>query len=325
MDIRNKTALKQQAARLVETGRESPRKLVLTHYLVSAAATALLTVLNYYLEEMIGQTGGLDGMGLRSILTTVRSVAQFAVTVLLPFWDMGLVLISLRFARGEYADRNDLPQGFSRFFPILRFFLLEILIYGILAFAALYTASFLYMISPFSGNLMQAVEQVLMGQNTADMQAILEQIDPQTMEQAAIPVTVLFGVLFAALALPASYWLRMAQYLIMDERRSVGAFRAILTSIREMRGNVWALVKLDISFWWYYLLRVLFVLVGSLDLILSAMGVTLPMSSGAAYFLCYAVAVVLQILLCWKAGAYLQISYALAYDGIVPPEQEQVP
>lgn len=325
MDIRNKSALKQQAAEILETGRENPRRLVLTHYLISAAVMALLTVLNYYLEEMIGNTGGLDGMGLRSVLTTVRSVAQFAVTVLMPFWDMGLVFVSMRFARREYADRSDLPQGFYRLFPVLRFFLLEILIYGILAFAAWYTAAALYVLSPFSGNLMEAVEQVMMGQTSLDMQSLLEQIDPQTVQQAAIPVMVVFGVLFAGLAIPVSYRLRMGQYLIMDDRRSVGAFRAILTGVREMRGNVWALAKLDISFWWYYLLRVLFVAVGSLDLILSAMGVTLPLSSGAAYFLCYAVAVVLQILLCWKAGAYLQVSYALAYDGIVPPEQEQSP
>ncbi len=325
MDTKNKTALKQQAARLTDTGRQDPRRLVLTHYLISAAVTALLTVLNYYLTKQIGQTGGLDGLGLRSVLTTVRSVAQLAVTVLLPFWDMGIVFIALRFARNRYADRSDLSQGFTRIFPLLRFFLLQLLVYALVAFVSLYSASFLYMLTPSSGALMAAVEQAMSGGSAADMQALLEGIDPKTMEQAALPVTVLFCVLFTGLFLPVFYRLRLGRYLMMDEDRTVGAFRAVLMSMRKMRGNVWALAKLDISFWWYYLLRLLFVAVGSLDLIASAMGLALPFSADAAYFLCYGAGIALQTALCRKAGAYVQISYALFYDAAVGPAQGETP
>lgn len=320
MNIRNRRELKQIAADIVANGRGNPRRLVLAHYLVAAAATVLLTVLNYYLSEEIGQTGGLSGLGTRSVLTTVRSVVQMAVTVLLPFWEMGLVFVSMRFARREYTDYGDLPQGFFRFFPVLRFLLLQILVYTVAAFAAMYTAWFVYILTPWSGDFLQAVEQVLAGQQVDALQ-VMEQVDAQ----AIIPFMVIFMALFLGLSVFLSYRLRMAQYLVMDEQRSVGAFRAIFMSIRKMRGNAWALARLDISFWWFYLLRALFGAVGSLDLLLSAVGITLPISADGAYFLFYGIAVIMQILLYWKAGAYLQTAYALAYDAVIPPEDDQTP
>jgi len=95
------------------------------------------------------------------------------------------------------------------------------------------------------------------------------------------------------------------------------------TSRRQMRGNCALLFRLDLSWWWFYLLDALAVLVCYLDVILEFFGVALPISAQLTSFLCLAVSLLGQLgLYVWKRNE-VAISYAHAYDWITAPSDTE--
>ena len=103
MNIRDRKGLKQTAStRLCESSYD-PRLLALLYISVSVGVSLVLAIVTYILQEQIGGTGGLAGIGTRSVLVTVQAVLQLASTLLIPFWDMGLIYTSVQLARGKAA------------------------------------------------------------------------------------------------------------------------------------------------------------------------------------------------------------------------------
>ena len=68
--------LKSRADNLAEANREGTRSLVLLYCGVLAVLTLGSSGLNLYLNDQISGTGGLSGIGLRSVLSTAQSVLQ---------------------------------------------------------------------------------------------------------------------------------------------------------------------------------------------------------------------------------------------------------
>lgn len=314
MNIRDRKGLKQAAASRLSEASYDPRLLILIHTGVSLGVTLLITVINYILQQGIGSTGGLSGIGLRSYLTTAQSALQLAGTLLLPFWEIGMVYAAMQLARSQPVHPRDLTAGFRRFGPVLRLMLLRTAVFFAVAFLCINLSTGIFMMTPLSEplyDILLPLAETASGENAASLT-----VDTATMEaltQAILPVIPIFLVLFLLLAAPLLYRLRMADYLIMEQKKT-GALDAVVTSFRMTQGRAFSLFRLDLSFWWFYALQALALMLSYGDSILTALGISLPISADAAYFLFYAVYLGATLALYWRFGSYLQTTYAVAYD-----------
>lgn len=304
---------------------ESPRKLALIHTGIAAGASVLVALLTYVLDSGIGNTAGLSGLGSRAILATAQSVLQLLVSILSPFWAMGFVAAGLHWARRQDADMRTLTKGLRRWGPALRMLLLQGLLYFLVAMAAMQIGSILYTLTPASSRLDALVEEYLANSNVSDYDAVGEMLSSMDGEALLeiLPGMLPFLLIPAALLLiPLSYRLRLAQYILMDEPRC-GAMLALMLSFRLTKGNCLNLFKLDLRYWWYYVLEVLVVMLSFGDILLPLLGVPLNMGTVTASVLFYVLTLSGQLALyAWKKPQVFT-TYALFYDRLLPKEQEQ--
>ena len=311
--------MKQAAKNSLRAASYNPKKLALIYSGIAAGVTFLFSVISFFLSREIDGTGGIAGMGLRSILSTAQSVLPILVMVLTPFWDIGFLRACMSFSRNEEVSPNTLTAGFRRFGPALRLLLLRGIVLVAIGVIAVNISSVVFSLTPWSAPLMDLAEDIM------EAGAFTEEIIAR-MIPIMTPLYGIFFAVFAILAIPLFYRLRMAEFILMD--KPMGALPAMLFSGRFMRGNCWKLVRLDLSFWWFYALSLCSIAIGYLDVILPELGVTLPVNADVAFFLCYTLYLVCQIGLSWWAGSYLQTTYATAFNSFLPkaeptPEQPQ--
>lgn len=280
------------------------RRLVLISAGVSALIALAVSGVNFLLQQGIGNTGGLSGLGTRSVLSTVQSLLTLAMTVLLPFWSLGYTAVTLKLAKHEPAQPKDLLAGFRAFLPVLRLFLLLEILYLVLAMTCLYLGSMLLSFTPLATGLHQTLMPILL--EGGDPAAI----DPELLLTAMLPIFIGCLVLFALVAIPLSYRLRMAQLCLLEDPKA-GARRAMVASFRMTRKNALALFRLDLQFWWFYLLEAVLAVIAYGDVLLPLLG--LEMNATAAYFLFYAVSLGLQLVLYRQAKNPVYVTYAHAY------------
>ena len=72
--------LKESAAQKLSEASYDPKKLVLIHTGLIVALNLAVNGLNLYLSEQIGTTGGLSGLGLRSVLQTAQTILGYFAT-----------------------------------------------------------------------------------------------------------------------------------------------------------------------------------------------------------------------------------------------------
>ena len=272
------------------------------------ALSVVLTVLNFILSEQISGTGGLSGMGVRSVLSTAQMMLSIISMTLMPFWELGFVFAALKLSRRQNAEPQDLLQGFRRFGPALRLSLLQALLYLALAILCINIASFVFVLTPFAAPLAQVMGDISV--TMPDMDAVMN-----ALLSAMVPFYCIFLVILGAIAIPVMYRFRLAQYLIVDDPK-IGALAALGTSHRLMRYNRWAMFRLDLSFWWYYVLQLLCVLLAYGDMLAEAFGIALPFSSTAAFFISFAVNCAAQLLIAWRFAAPVAVTYATAYEAL---------
>ena len=316
MDLR---ACKLDARRSLEAAGYDPKKLALIHGGAALLLSLILTVLSQVLSTGIDSTGGLAGIGTRSALMAGQSFLSLALTVAMPFWDIGFVFAGLKLARGERAEPSCLPEGFRRAGKVLRLLLLQGVIFMGVGIACMYVSSILFALTPFFAPLAELMEPYI----TSGLAGTMPEIslaDSEKIVMAMVPMYVIFVIVFGILAIPLFYKLRMAQWAIMDD--APGAMAALAVSSRMTRGNKLSLFRLDLSFWWFYVAQVLISLLGYGDMILAAVGITLPVDGTVLFFGFYIAYILLQTLLVWQAGSYLQTTYGHCYDrlkNIAPP------
>lgn len=317
MTIHDRPALHAQAAQALNRASYHPGKLALLHTGAAVVLSLVLTVLNFILTRQMDTTGGLSGMGLRSILSTAQTMLSICSMVVMPFWEMGFVYAAIRMARGEQTAPGHLLQGFRRFGPILRLTLLQSLVYVAITVLSLNISSGIFILTPFSQPLMELMQGVYA--ETVTMEQMME-----SAVSALIPMYCIFGVIFAALALPVVYRFRMAQYAILEDSK-IGALAALGTSNRLMRYNRWALFRLDLTFWWFYGMQILSTVIGYGDMLLPALGLTLPVSEDVAFFGCFLIHGLCQLGIAWKFASRVAVTYATAYDTLRAQAEDAPP
>ena len=315
MSVLNPRELKANAADALQQASHNPKTLVLIHTGVTLIASLLLMAVDSLLEEQIGSTGGLSGMDLRSILSTAQAALQVANAILLPFWNAGFLFAAMGLARRRETSVRSLLEGFRRFGPILRLQLLLGAVYFLIAMGSVYLASFLFMLTPWAAPLTQAMEAIMAdSQLVADPDALSAALMAAA-EEVMVPLMILVGIVFLAALIPAAYRFRLAQYAILDDAR-IGALAAMGFSGRMMKGNFLRFVKLDVSFWWYYLLSALASAVCYGDLLLPALGVDLPWSNGVRVLLAVILYAACLLALHWWKKCDVEVTYAAAYDSL---------
>lgn len=329
MDIRDRGALKEYTGQALAVAPYAPRKLALLHTGAGLLAGLALTVINFLLTRQIDSMAGLGSLGTRSILETAQSVLQLLLTFALPFWEIGFLYAAIQMARKNAAKPASLLEGFRRFFPLLRlFFLRAALIFGILMLSA-QIASTIFMMTPLAARYYEIYDTLMA--NAASPYDIAGQLDTATMAslmEAMLPVFPMTLILSSIVLIPVLFRFRLAEYIMMDQP-GTGAFASVRASNRMMRGNCMAMFRLDLSFWWFYLLQIVVTAIGYGDSLLSAFGVPLPFSQDAAFFLFYLAHIGCQLALCWWARSTVETTYAAAYDvlnqtqPIQPPAPQQ--
>lgn len=315
--------LRRRGAALAEQNRDTARKLVLIYSGVLALLTLGINGVYLLLDEQIGGTGGLDGLGLRSVLQTVQSVLNYGNTIFGPVWSAGFLFAMLTLVRGGAPRSRDLLEGFRRLGRVLGYMAFQFLIVVALMTAAIYAAAILFVFSPMGAEFTELLGPVLSDPNliTAGGAIDMTMIPAEAMAAAALPMTVLVAAVFLPLYAWISYGFRMALYLVMTS--PIGGVRAHFASRMLMRGHKWQLLKLDVSFWWYYALIALAAVVGYLDLILGMLGVAVPINATVLYFLTMGAYLALQMAVAlWKKPA-VDAAYLLAFESIAHPEPAQ--
>lgn len=306
--------VKAQTAGLLKDASYPPRRLALLHSGIALACSLVLTVVSYLLSRQISGTGGLAGIGTRTVLQSIQSVLSTALTVGMPFWEFGFIAAAMGYARQDTVGPKTLLTGFRRFGPIVRLLLLQTIIYGLIAAAATQIASTAVLMTPFGAGMLE-VMQTLSGHTEFMQTGVFPEEMMEQLLRAAIPVYVVAGVLFLAAAIPVAYRLRLCRYFVLDMERPRALF-SLLQSNRAMKGNCMAFFKLDLGFWWYWALQGACSLLAFGDVLLPLMGVELPFGADTAMFVFYGLQLAGSLVLAWAWRAPVETAYALAYDAV---------
>lgn len=323
-------AIRKKAGQQLACAPYDPQKLTLIYAGAALAVSLVITVLDILLLRGIGNTGGLSGVGMRSVLETVREVLQYIQTLVLPFWSFGFVYTALAMARGADNRPAGLLEGFRRFGPVLRLQLLQGVLYFGVALLCLNVGSILFSVTPLAAEMAALLDPVLAeGATVEQLEEAMAQIPADQMIKVMWPVLAVSAVVCVAVLIPLHYRLKLASFFIMDEPK-MGAMLAMLASSRYMRKNRLKWFRLELSYWWYYAGLLLAAVVCYGDQLLSLAGVELPMSADAAWLLFYVLGALVQFLLDWLTASRVQTAYALAYDELrqqepYTPAQKPVP
>ena len=308
----NPSALSRRAGHTLSQVSYSPGKLMLIHEGVVLAVTLLLTALTFYINEQTANMGGLSAMGQQAVWSTVQAVLELAVLIFLPLWQIGLVYVGLKWVRGENAAPGDLLQGLRRWGPAIRLRLLEAVLFFALAMAISNIATILFFLTPFSDDLLEVMKP-LVEQMEDPMQTeltITPELTARIMEKS-LPLLILCGVLCAVVFVFVFYRIRFADYGVMSGK---GAIRSLVDSVHCTRKNALQVAKVDLFFWWFYLLQILSGVLRVGDTLLAYMGISLPVSAEVGYFLFYILGGLAQLALMWRFRAQVATAYAAAYE-----------
>ena len=321
MNVHNRE-LRARAAELAAEYREPARRLVLLYCIVLAALTLGSSGLNLVLDTRIDTTGGLDGIGMRSILETIQQILSYINQFFGPFWSAGFLTAMIAMVRGREPQVRDLTNGFRRAFRVLFHVAFEATAAFMLLVAVVNLSSLLFLLSPMGARFNELMAPLLSDPNLITAEGLLNEslISYQELSRLLLPMLVLTAAIYLPLYTLMAYSFRLSLYLVMD--RNIGAIPAHFLSIRLMRGHKWQLCKLDLSWWWYYLLGAACWVVGYLDLLLGLLGIPLPMNATVMFFVTLAAYCVLFTLLSLWKKCEVDASYVLFYENVMPPEPE---
>lgn len=318
MDIRNTRELKNFAAQRLQ-GHPTAKQLAFLCAAVIIGTAFLNTGLNYLLNVQIEGTGGLSNIGKRSLLATFQTFFPYIRMALVMCVELGYTSAMLRIARGQYVSPQTLRLGFDRFWVLLRCTIIKGLLYTSGIFLSVYAGISLYLMTPLAEPVIEFLVPYLDGVSVLDSAVVLEDAVYSQFAAMLWPAYLICGLLAAVLLFPMVYSYRMAEFVIID-KPAFGALMAMRESKKMMRRNRISLFKLDVSMWWYYAALTLASVLGYGDAIMPLLGVELPFSADAGYFLFYA------LYLAASAGVYylmldrVDVTYALAYDTLKPEE-----
>lgn len=319
MNIRDRRAIHETAADTLSRAAEA-RRIVLVYGLICCGLSLISTIVSALLGDRISGTGGLGNIGIRSVLSTVKSVLPMINLIVTACLGLGYHTAMLCFTRGFDADTRTLMSGFRHFGAVLRTTLLEIAVYTGAGFFAVYISSFIFMATPFAADFTAVMEPVLGSMTVMDSTLVLDEATLMAAAETMLPMMWILLAVCLLLVVPLYYRFRMVNFCLADDPR-FGAIHALLKSRRMMRRNCFKLFRLDLDLWWFYAAQAIISLVCYGDLLLPMIGIALPWSSTVSYYLFLVLSLLMQIALYYFGMNRVYTVYAVAYDVL----QEELP
>lgn len=305
--------LKQAAKQRLQDAPYSPKKLILWYSGITLGLNLLAVLVSWLTAVMVENTGGLSGLGTRAIWETVNMVFSYAVQIATPLLSFGFLFCCIRLERQQDLHPKMLTVGLRRWGVILRMGLLTGILMLMIGYLSLLIASIIFAFFPGAP---AAVKLVLdMMNDPAALEGNLTDQQLWQMVKAFAPAYMIGGILFIIAYLPIYYRLRLAELRIMEEH-PVGAIKAMLQSNRLMKRNCISLFKLDLSFWWYYLLT--FLLSSAVVAVQFLPNITLPI-----YALIYAGYALLLLAIQYLCLAKVQTTYCVFYSKAMENTQKR--
>lgn len=276
----------------------------------------VLMLVDLLLSQQISSTGGLSGIGTRSVLATAQSALQLAQLAVIPFWQAGYIYLTIQLSKKEPVSFKTLTEGFLRFGPVIRLLLLQAALFIIIGIACTNISSTLFVLTPWAEPMLVVSEQM-----QQSVEFTYEHLYA-ALGASVIPLLIITGVLYLAVCIPFFYCYRLAMYSLMDDEQPK-ALLAMRNSRILTKGQRLQIFKLDLSFWWYYLLEVLVAALCYLDLILPLVGIVLPVSPTVLTFLAFALYASAQLLLHYWTKNEVYTTYAQVYNTLAAETKEE--
>lgn len=320
MNIRDNREIASFAAQRLANAPGEKRITAIYAGLILGMA-ALVTVVNYILNTQMDNYGGLGNMGIRRVLSSIQTMLPLAQSILAMCLEVGFLAAMLRIARGQFVSPQTLRLGFDRFWVLLRCAIFKNLILTANVFAGVYFGIMIFMVTPLSEPAMEVLRPYLSGLTVLDPTLVMNEMDYAAFAGALLPAYAICAVTIGLMAVPVLYSYRMVNYVIID-RPAMGALAALRESKQMMRRNRFALFKLDLRLWWYYAAMLGATVLCYGDVILPLLGVELPMSGDASYFLFFAAYLAALFVVYYFLRNRVEVAYGLAYDALRPQEKQ---
>lgn len=320
MNIRNRRQIKTFAAQRLE-GIQSLGKILVIFCGLTLGLTGMMTVVNYLLDLQMEGLTGLSSIGKRTMLSTLQSMLPLALSMFTMCLEAGYLAAMMRIARGQYVSEQTLRLGFDRFWVLMRCMIFKTIRYMITLCLCVYVGVLIFMNLPISQPAMDILQPYVAQMSVLSGQIVLDDAAYAQFSQVVWPVYIICGALAAVGIIPLWYSYRMCTYIIID-KPAMGALAVMRESKQMMRKNRFALLKLDVSYWWYHLLIFFAQAVCYGDVILPMLGVTLPGSEELWYFVFMAAYLVVLFAAYYFLRSRVEVGYALAYDALKPEEKQ---
>ncbi len=314
MNLRARKEIHETAKSILD---RSPniRRILLIYIGISLGLSLITAGFSLFFSNQIAGTGGLGNIGLRSILSTGQSVLPWVQMIVNACLGLGYHIAILCIVRNFEATPQTLLSGFRNFFPMLRLLLIQGFLYFGVLLAAAYLSSFIFLATPFSRPFMELMEPMLSSLSVMDQTLVLDEATLLASMETMIPMFYIMIPVLAILLIPLFYKLRMATFALADEPRR-GALHALSKSRFLMRRNRFALFRLDLTMWWFYLGELAIGLVCYGDMLLPLLGISLPFSATASYYIFFLLSMLMQVALYYFCMNRVYTVYAVAYDAL---------
>ncbi len=312
MSIPSAKYLKKKASNRLQSGND-PKKVVLVYAGIVALSSLVVTVVQDLLDGQISQTGGIQNIGTRSMLTTADTVLTIAQLLLVMCLTLGYTGSMLRIARRQYASPKTLKAGGERIWVLLRTRLLQMLIMTAAAFALCFLVVNVCLLTPLSNRVIAVMSTVSAEELLSNGLALMG------LYSAMLPIILIYLVALVPLLWYFSCTYRMVDYLLID-RPQLGAFGVLRESRRMMQGNMKMMLRVDLSFWWYYLLQALVSVLIYLNMVLALFAIGLPPE--VLYWGTVVLYLVADFALRYFFSNKVAVTYALFYDSLCPKQEQ---
>lgn len=314
MNIRARQEIHETARQVLNRAPDA-RRILLVYIGISLGLSLAMSALSFFFSSQIAGTGGLSSIGLRSVLSTGQSVLPWIQMIVNACLGFGYHVAILCIIRHFDATPHTLLSGFRNVFPILRLLLVQILLYSGVVLGGVYISSFIFLSTPFAAPFMEVLEPVVSSASVLNQALVLDDATMLAAVKAMTPMFIIMIPVLALLLIPMFYKYRMATFALADEPRR-GALHAMSKSRYLMRRNRFALFRLDLSMWWFYLGQLVITAVCYADVLLPMLGVNFPWSDTVSFYLFFLLSVLMEFVLYYFTMNRVYTVYAVAYDAL---------
>ena len=299
----------------------SQQKIVMIYAALTLGLMLLVTVTNYVLGLQMDNFGGLSNLGKRTMLSSVQSMLPVVQSLVIMCLDLGYLAAMLRIARGMYTSPQTLRLGFDRFWLLLRCGIFKGLIMTGVTFVSMYLGIMIFVLTPFSKAAVEIIAPIISQVSLLNTEIVIDDVTYGLLMEAMLPAFGICGVLLLILGGPMYYNFRMVNYIII-EKPAIGAMMALRESKKMMKGHRLQLLKLDLSFWWYYLATGVAMVICYGDILLPMLGLELPVPEVVSFFGFYVLYLAASFGVHYFLRNRVEVCYGLTYDAVKPEEKQ---